>query len=57
MDIQPTFSFLFSPGLSDEAAYEIAEFLPGSELGLRGTLFRTNPTTSADDSSQTKPSH
>ena len=34
MDEQPTLSFLFPPSLSDEAAYEIFEFLEALSLAF-----------------------
>ncbi len=52
MDEQPMLSFLFPPGMSDEAAYEISEFLQALSLAfeqhyfaqIRRHLHATNPT-------------
>jgi hypothetical protein len=39
MDEQPTFSFLSPPSLSDEAAYEIFEFLEALSLAFAERYF------------------
>ena len=39
MDEQPTLSFLFPPTLSDEAAYEIFEFLEALSLAFEERYF------------------
>jgi len=39
MDIQPTLSLLFPPTLSDEAAYEISEFLEALSLAFEERYF------------------
>lgn len=39
MDNQPMLSFLFSPGMSDEAAYEISEFLAAFHLAFEEHYF------------------
>ena len=39
MDEQPMLSFLFPPGMSDEAAYEISEFLAALSLAFEQHYF------------------
>ena len=39
MDEQPMLSFLFPPGMSDEATYEISEFLAALSLAFEQHYF------------------